>query len=184
VLPYAAPGTLEYDSADSGDAFLRGDVAMNANWGFLAGKAVDPSASNVVDTWAATAIPKGLEKRTPFLGGWVLSTLANSKNKEAAFLFFEYASTPENMKKIALDPTMGTVPSRTSVLSDPDIVAKFPHYPAFVDSLESSIARPSVPEFLEMWDRLTIGYTDYLTDQKGLDEATAWCQAEWDELLA
>jgi len=184
VLPYSAPATLEYDSMESGDAFLRGDVAMNPNWGFLAGKAVDPTMSKIQDKWFVAPVPKGLEKRTPFLGGWVLGILPYSKRKEAAFLFFEYHSTQQNQKRVVLDPSLGSVPTRTSVLSDPDVVAKFPYYPAYVESLLTSVARPSVPEFLEMWDVLSIAFSDYLTNAKGLDEATDWCQAKWEELLA
>jgi multiple sugar transport system substrate-binding protein len=70
-----------------------------------------------------------------------------SRNVDQAFEFLLWATAEEQMKKSALS---GNPPTRRSVFTNPDLLAKFPAYPAQLRSLETSKPRPRTP----LWNEI------------------------------
>ena len=66
---------------------------------------------------------------------------------KAALEFLLWATTFEQMKRSA---ERGNPPTRKSLFQDPELVAKFPAYPAQLRSLESSRPRPRTPHWNEI----------------------------------
>jgi multiple sugar transport system substrate-binding protein len=80
----------------------------------------------------------------------------------------------EQMKRSAL---RGNPPTRKSLFKDPELVAKFPAYPAQLRSLESSRPRPRTP----LWNEIENAFGIYLskansgelTPKNAMDQANA-----------
>jgi multiple sugar transport system substrate-binding protein len=66
------------------------------------------------------------------------------------------------MKKSAM---IGNPPTRRSVFSDTELVARFPSYPAQLRSLETSKPRPRTP----MWNEIENVFGIYLSRANGGD---------------
>jgi multiple sugar transport system substrate-binding protein len=80
----------------------------------------------------------------------------DARNKEAAFEFLLWATSAEQMKRSAL---RGNPPTRKSLFTDPELVKKFPAYPAQLRSLESSRPRPRTP----IWNEIENVFGIYLS---------------------
>src|SRR6185295_337915 len=80
-------------------------------------------------------------------GNWLIAIPRGSTNADAAFDFLVWATAGDQMKKSAL---AGNPPTRRSVFTDADLLAKFPSYPAQLRSLETSKPRPRTPQWNEI----------------------------------
>ncbi len=181
MINYAPPGILAWDNPDAANAFLAGDVAVMEGWGgFILPSLNDPTKSQVVDKWAIAAYPEGGTGNFTQHNVVMLNT---SQNKQAAFDFMAYISTPEAAKTGVLDFDIDA--ARQTIYNDPDVVAELPYMPAYATVLEAGKPfTPGVPQWLEMF--LAVGeaaskaLSDQATPQEALDEAAS----KWEELIA
>ena len=78
------------------------------------------------------------------------------------------------MKKSALS---GNPPTRRSVFNDPELLAKFPAYPAQLRSLETSKPRPRTPQWNEIENIFGIflsrANSGELTPEEAMNQANA-----------
>jgi multiple sugar transport system substrate-binding protein len=81
------------------------------------------------------------------IGNWLIAIPRASKNVDVAVEFLLWATAAEQMKKSAL---AGNPPTRRSVFTDADLLARFPAYPAQLRSLETSRPRPRTPSWNEI----------------------------------
>jgi len=88
--------------------------------------------SQVKGKVAYCPVPKGGSgKRAPLMGNWLLGISKFSKNREWAYKFLTWATSAEVQKEYA---RLGGVPFRQSVLTDPELSAKFPYFAAMAES--------------------------------------------------
>jgi multiple sugar transport system substrate-binding protein len=64
-------------------------------------------------------------------------------NRDAAYVYCAWLTSPEIVRKAAL---YGGGPCRVSSFQDPELVKKYPYYPAILDGMTSSIEYPPVKE--------------------------------------
>jgi multiple sugar transport system substrate-binding protein len=74
--------------------------------------------------------------------------------------FLLWATAPEQMKKSAL---AGNPPTRKSVFSDPELLARFPAYLVQLRSLETSRPRPRTP----IWNEIENVFGIFLSRANG-----------------
>jgi len=94
---------------------------------------VDPTKSKVVGKVAYAPPPQGPKGRFGPIGGWSLGIPSNAKNKEAGWAFVVWMTSKAHARDSA---AKGGVPSRLSVLTDPQFVAKDP---TFAKALKESL---------------------------------------------
>src|SRR5262249_40417720 len=108
------------------------------------------------------------------IGNWLVAIPKGSRNPDAAFEFLLWATSQEQMKKSAL---AGNPPTRRSLFNDPELVAKFPSYPAQLKSLETSRARPRTPQWSEIENvfgiYLSRANSGELSAEQAMNEANA-----------
>ena len=167
-LKYAPPGSYEWHVPMVTKAFVRGDVAMAEMWTNIPAAADDPTQSTIVGKWSAAVVPKDV-RYAPLYGGWSLGIPAYAKNKDLSYLFIQWATEKNMMKKVELE--VGMTQARYSVLNDPDVRAKFPWYGALVDSLDVGKPSPKVPEAMEIWDTYEIYLSKFVTKELTATEA-------------
>ena len=148
LIPFAPAGVLTYDWDENANAFAQGKAAMNLQWQNSAPLFQDPTQSTIVGNFDFTLIPgkkqlDGSIKRTPTFGGWGLMIPKDSKNKEAAWEFIVWATSPEMELKLAY-----AMPgARYSSLKNPDLSAKYVEYKGMLESLPIAKGRPRIAAY-------------------------------------
>jgi ABC-type glycerol-3-phosphate transport system substrate-binding protein len=126
--------TFSWDAAAS--AFAGGKTAMWFDATSLQPWLVDPTKSKVVGKVAYAPPPLGPKGRFGPVGGWSLGLPANAKNKEAGWSFIVWMTSKAHGKENA---AKGGVPSRVSLLTDPEFVARDPSFAkAMKESLDAA----------------------------------------------
>ncbi len=172
LIPFAPSGVLTYDWDEAARSFAQGKAAMDLQWQNAAPTFYDASKSNIVGKHAFTLIPGKLQpdgsiRRTPTFGGWSLEIPKDSKNKEAAWEFMVWASSPE------LDPRLAhSQPgSRFSGLEDPALQKKYIEYAGMLASLPIAKGRPRIAAYSELADALEVGLSEAMTGAKSAKKA-------------
>lgn len=151
------PGYQSFNADEVSAHLLQGTAAMSINWPAWIGAFSDPAKSKVIGKMEFATLP-GTNKTTgrAEIGNWLLAIPRDAVNKEAAFEFLLWATGPEQMKRSAL---RGNPPTRRSVFTDAELLAKFPSYPAQLRSLESSKPRPRTP----LWNEIENAFGIFLS---------------------
>lgn len=172
LIPYAPPGVLTYDWDENARAFAQGNAAMTIQWQNAAPTFADPSKSKIVGKFDFTLVPgkrqgDGSIKRTPTFGGWSLEIPWDSRNKEAAWEFIVWASSPE------LDPRLAySQPgSRFSGLEDPAMQRKYVEYKGMLEALPIAKGRPRIAPYSELADALEVALSEAMTGSKSPSRA-------------
>ena len=95
---------------------------------------------------------------------------ADSKNKQAAFDFMIWATSPEQIKKSV---TRGNPPVRFSAFTDPELTSKpqFRHFPVLMEAINFSTPRPRHPKWPEIENAFGVELSKAVAGQIGADEA-------------
>ena len=118
---------------------LQGTAAISINWPVWISAFSDPSKSKVIGKIEFTTLPGARKPGQAEIGNWLIAIPRDSQKADAAISFLLWATNAEQMKRSA---QRGNPPTRKSLFQDPELVAKFPAYPAQFRSLESSRPRP------------------------------------------
>jgi multiple sugar transport system substrate-binding protein len=153
---YSPPGYASFNADEVSAHLLQGTAAMSINWPAWITAFSDPARSKVVGMMEFTNLPGAKNPGRAEIGNWLIGIPRASRHAEAAFDFLLWATAPEQMKRSAL---RGNPPTRKSVFTDPELLAKFPAYPAQLRSLESSRPRPRTP----LWNEIENAFGVYLS---------------------
>jgi multiple sugar transport system substrate-binding protein len=144
---YTPAGYASFNASEVSAHLLQGTAAMSINWPAWIGAFSDPAKSRVVGKMKFATMPGAKSEGRAEIGNWLIAIPRGSRNADAAFDFLLWATASEQMKKSALS---GNPPTRRSVFNDPELLAKFPSYPAQLRSLETSKPRPRTP----LWNEI------------------------------
>lgn len=184
LIPFAPAGVLTYDWDENANAFAQGKAAMNLQWQNSAPLFQDPTQSTIVGNFDFTLIPgkkqlDGSIKRTPTFGGWGLMIPKDSKNKEAAWEFIVWATSPEMELKLAY-----AMPgARYSSLKNPELSAKYVEYKGMLESLPIAKGRPRIAAYSELADALEVALSEAMTGTKDAQTALNDANARFEEIL-
>ncbi len=168
----APPGYVSFNATEVSAHLLQGTAAMSINWPAWISALSDEAKSKVKGLVEITTLPSGQESGSAEIGNWLLAIPQAARHQEAAFDFLVWATRAEQMKKSAL---AGNPPTRRSLFTDPELLAKFPSYPAQLRSLESSRPRPRTP----LWNEIENAFGVFLSkaNSRELTPAEAMYQA-------
>ena len=187
---YATPGVLGYGFDENMMAFARGEAAMSLMWSSIINVYQDPEQSVIVDKWdlapmPGSVLPDGTVYSKALLGGWTVGISVDCPNQDAAWEFLKWLISKE--LETELVPYYESC--RVSLLSDPEIQAKWPNYKAFYDILEAGpIDFPGVEPGvkivpnMEMLDYMEIALSDALTGAATPQEALDDLQSKYMEI--
>jgi multiple sugar transport system substrate-binding protein len=135
-------------------------------------------------------LPAGEAGSVPTAIGWGLSVSANSANKDAAWYFIQWASSPEMQRRLAIQ---GVAAPRASVSEDPEYkkwIAEAPVRASWQSALNvlatkgsSEVGYPIVAN-PESRDYIGQAVQDVLLGQKPVAEACAAADTALDQLIA
>jgi multiple sugar transport system substrate-binding protein len=177
---YSPPGYVSFNADDVGAHLLQGTAAMSINWPAWISSFSDQSKSKVIGKMEFTTLPDGQKSGQAEIGNWLIAIPRESRNAEAAVDFLLWATSAEQMKRSAL---RGNPPTRKSLFQDPELVAKFPAYPAQLRSLESSRPRPRTPYWNEIENAFGIFLSKANSGDLTAEEAMNQANAEIEKIL-
>ena len=102
--PRSAPSNSWYESIS---IFMQGEAAMVYDASVFRPNYEDPEQSLVYDKVGYAVIPEGPAGRVPHISNWGLAIYSGSENKEASWLFIQWATS----KAIALQGQLAGIPS-------------------------------------------------------------------------
>lgn len=176
ALKELAPvGVETFDSDQIATALTQGQVAMTIAWPSWVSKVDNKESSKVAGKIEFGPVPGQVKDSAAVIGNWLLGVPTTSKNKETAVEFLKWVTGKEAEKKMA--QAGGGVPTRTSLYNDKDLISQYRHFPAQLEALNHSVARPRTP----LWSKIEDTWGLYLSQivsgevdiKEGLDKANA-----------
>ena len=136
---YSPPDFLASNSWDGRVAFATGKVAMYMAGAWFGGE-MSASFPKIKGKWSVAPLPAGPARCATTIAGDSLVVTSQAKNKDAAWLWIEYLSRPENMKLWTFGtPTATLLPPRQSLLSDPQLGRYNPWLKGFADQMKCAV---------------------------------------------
>ncbi len=172
---YAPPGYSSFNADEVSAHLLQGTAAMSINWPAWISAFNDPAKSRVIGKMAFTVLPGAAREGRAEIGNWLIAIPVEARNKEAAFDFLVWATSREEMRRSAL---AGNPPTRRSVFTDAELLAKFPSYPAQLRSLETSRPRPREPRWNEIENAFGIFLSKANSGELSAEDAMNQANAE------
>jgi multiple sugar transport system substrate-binding protein len=147
---YAPPDYLASDSWNGRVTFASGKAAMYIAGSWFAGNTIS-EFPDIEGKWATAPLPQGPAGCATTLAGDSLIVLEGTENADAAWLWIEFLSRPENMKTWTIgSPTSTLLPPRQSILQSDDLAKGKPFLQGFADDMGcavvSNIEQPKFPE--------------------------------------
>ena len=180
IIDNSPPGVEAYGFGEQANAFLQGDAAMYVDTHKIAAMTRDPNSSLVDGKVGYALHPKvgDAECGLSETGGFAMGIPSNSANKEAAFLFMQWMTSPRIDRELAL---IGADPARMSTLNDPELQELFPEYTVLLEQLECANPnwRPLIPE----WGALNapilgVYVSEFVTGSMSAEDAMAQAASE------
>jgi len=179
---FMPPGVTTYTWDEAGIALAQGLVVMGPEWNEFAPVMDDPAKSKVVGKIGYAVTPMKI-RHTPVGGGAGAAISKFSKNKEAAWLFIQWATSKEIQKRIVLKgcPT----PVRLSAFIDPEITKEATNprsplrqLPAMLKASGIRAWRPRVPEWPQINEIIFTNWSDAIAGRKTPEEAISTAARE------
>jgi multiple sugar transport system substrate-binding protein len=182
LLEVQPPGARNFAWQDGRDAFLSGRVAMINAWSAQTARFAAPG-SVTAGRFATTSFPARRGVRpVPPLGGWVMSIARGSRQKDLAWDYIKWFTSPEVHKRFVL---LGGPPSRLSTLRDPEVRSLLPWVKTLEEEERLAFAdcRPRIPESFQITATVGLYVAKALHDQMTVEEAMRQAEVEVTRLL-
>jgi multiple sugar transport system substrate-binding protein len=151
---YSPKDYLNSNSYDGRVAFANGSVGMYVAGAWLAGVLKD-EFPKIEGKWATAPLPEGEAGCKTTIAGDNLVMFSQSDKKDAAWIWLDFLTRPEGMKRWTIDDPNSTImPTRTSLLESPELVENKPVLKGFIKAMDcgvtSLINNPKWPRVEEM----------------------------------
>src|SRR5919112_1176438 len=139
LTKYAPPDYLNSNSWDGRVAFAQGQTAMYVAGAWFAGTLMDefPDATG---KWATAPLPEGPAGCKTTIAGDALVMMSQTKISDAAWLWMEFLSKPENIARQTYETEGTLLPPLESLLEGEDIVKEKPVLKGFIDLMQCGVA--------------------------------------------
>lgn len=174
---YAQRGMTSSANDEAMIAFQQGLGATGLQWFSRAAAMDDPEKSKVVGKIDWVAPPGGHQRIV--VDGFAISKFSKA-DKDLTFRVLATAMDEKHQREIA----SASVPSRASVLNDPELQAKYRHYPAVMAALKVGQSYPPLPEFVECGDFITLRIQQAIAGEMSVKDALDTAAKEVEDLLA
>jgi multiple sugar transport system substrate-binding protein len=146
---YAPPGVVNFNWYECSSAFMQDQVGIYYDGVNFANQFEDPSKSKIAGKVGYGVLPAGPVAHIAPTYTNAMAVSAESRNKEAAYLFIQWATTKKMCVRELLS---GVGVGRVSPWSDPEVKAKpkmpADWYTAYLESLK--IGRAGLPEIVDV----------------------------------
>jgi multiple sugar transport system substrate-binding protein len=177
LTQYSPKDYLNSNSWDGRVAFASKKVGMYMAGSWFGGE-MKLSFPDINGKWDVAALPEGPEGCATHVAGDSLAVTAQSENQDAAWMWIEFLSRPENMKTWTYGTKTSTLlPPRQSLLEDPELTKYNPWMDGFADNMKcanvSNITQPAWPQIEQEALNPALGEAIYgdITPSEALEKA-------------
>lgn len=169
------PGVTTYQEEETRRIFQNGNSAFLRNWPYVWPLANAESSAVNGKIGIKPMVHNNNGSSGACLGGWGLGISKSSKHPEEAWKAIKYFTSEKVQRKLVLES--GFIPTRRSLYLDPQIVAKYPHYPQLLKVVDQAVLRPSIPQYAQVSDilqrYLSAALTSRMTPEKAMKNAAS-----------
>jgi multiple sugar transport system substrate-binding protein len=146
---YAPPGVVNFNWYECSAAFMQGQVAMYVDGVNFANQFEDPSKSKIAGKVGYATLPAGPAGRFAPTFTNAMAVSAESRHREAAYLFCEWATNKQACNRELL---AGVGVGRASTWGLPEVKARPKMPPAWYQAYQQSvkIGRAGLPEIVDV----------------------------------
>jgi multiple sugar transport system substrate-binding protein len=139
LAQFSPPDYLNSNSYDGRVAFAQGDVAMYMAGAWFAGT-LSEEFPDIEGKWAAAPLPEGEAGCKTTIAGDALVMFGDTEVSDAAWLWMEFLSRPENLADWTYNTEGTLLPPTTSLLEGPELEAKKPILKPFAELMACGVA--------------------------------------------
>ena len=181
---YSPPDYLPTNSWDGRVAFATGKVGMYIAGNWFAGTLIS-EFPDIEGKWASAPLPEGDAGCATTLAGDTLVMFEGSENQDAAWLWMEFLSRPENMAAWTFEEETTTLlPPRQSLLESEEFINSKPFLQGFAQDMAcanvSEVEQPKWPEVEQVLNE-QLGAAMY--GDIAVDEALTTAASEGEEII-
>lgn len=163
----AAPeGSKNFNLDEAFNVYAQGDAFSFISYNWMIPKLDNEEESSVVGLSELTPIPDGKSLNA----GWGWGIPVNASDKDSAWEFIQWIESPEITKERALE---GGSPTRKDVMSDEEVLAKWPYLETVCEIMEDSKTFPimeDATQLIEVLGReISLAVSGDETSQEALD---------------
>jgi multiple sugar transport system substrate-binding protein len=187
-----SPDALSYGYVETVEAMESGTIFSNITWPAAGKNANNPETSSTVGKWGYATVPGyvvdgQVNQRSMSAPGYtILVSNYADVNKEAAYLYTQWFTSPENLIQANQNLGGNTDVVRASIFADPAMAELFPGADEYLDAQKANLAQavpdPVLPGYGEYAQALEIELGNALTGQKSPQEALDAAAEAWDEI--
>lgn len=175
------PGVTTYQEEDTRRFFQNGQVAFLRSWPYVWSLANESGSPVQGKVGIKSMVHEPGQSGGSCLGGWGLGIAKSSRHPVEAWQAIQYFSSEEAQRRFILQS--GFVPSRRSLFTDPEIVAKYPHLPRLLQVVQQAVLRPPIGQYAQVSDILQRYLSAALTNRLSPETAIATAAAETRRVL-
>jgi multiple sugar transport system substrate-binding protein len=185
---YSLPGSLAFDAPDVVSNYQQGRACFLIEDDVYLTQALDKSKTKIWDKLMASRVPRGPARRAPQMSVHGFGIPANTKNKEAAWLFMQWVLSPE-MMVYAMESQNNSGMTRVSVLKSKAYKEKFTVGGGDIGAIREEafanvkIAYRLIPQFAPIGDRVGIAIQQIASRQKSAKAAMDDAQKDVVEIV-
>ncbi len=187
MTKYGVPGSTNYAIDEVVQAMQQGKAAITIDSLDVLAPVMDKAKSLVAEKVKVAMIPKGPAGQSPIVVFHGLMIPKGSPNKEAAWLFINWATSKDRMMKVAAQSEDGEA-ARTSVYSSPPIKKRFTwngvDVTALINQVQAIAAEGNYMAYRRasiayaVGDRLGVALQEIMTGKRSAKEAMEACNAD------
>ena len=163
------PGVTTYQEEDTRRLFQSGQAVFLRNWPYV-WPLVNEDTSPIKGKIAIKPMVHAPGKSGGVsLGGWGLGIAKSLKHPEAAKSAIKYLTSREVQRRFVLQAVY--VPSRRELFTNPEIVAKYSHYPQLLEMVQQAVLRPPIAQYAQVSDILQRYLSAALTGRLSPEQA-------------
>ncbi|MFB2936429.1 ABC transporter substrate-binding protein [Aerosakkonemataceae cyanobacterium BLCC-F154] len=175
------PGVTTYQEEETRRIFQSGQAVFLRSWPYVWPLANQKTSQINGKIGIKPMVHAPGENSAACLGGWGLGIAKSTKHPKEAWKAIEYFSSREAQREFILKS--GYVPSRRELFTDPEIVAKYPHFPELLKVVDNAVLRPPIAQYAQTSDILQRYLSSALTGRMSPEDAMQAAANETRRLL-
>lgn len=175
------PGVTSYLEEDTLRLFRNGNAAFLRNWPYVWPEVNQPTSEIRGKVGLKPMVHAPGHTSGACQGGWGFGMSATTAHPHAAWRVIEFFTSEASQRQFVLE--YGYLPSRRSLFTDPQILAKYDYYPQLLEVAETAVLRPPIGQYAQISDILQRYLSAAITGQLSAENAMKQAAGETRRVL-
>lgn len=180
---YGVEGSVSRHWDETSVLLAQGESAAEIMVNTLVDKVTDPEKSQYPNDIGFAPLPKA-ERRGSFMNTWALAVTNACETPEAGWMLIQYLMMPDQVRDLTVKTNGGIAPSRTSVITDPELSAQYPLFNAMAaTAADGAFPAPKTSKWSSISEIVAVHVQNALTGTETPEAALAAAKTEIDAIL-